>query len=395
MTPPAGFRFRPPAFPLNDPALRWVLIRAFAPPGTAAPPLSDPSQALARARELSLVARVAARTGRELLTAELGAAAAGEFLAASRAAAARALQLEGLRGRVTAVARSLGVPLVLLKFAALESAGRLAPGSRSASDLDVLVSTSDAQSLIAGLRGAGFELGHEPDQEHHWPALFSQGVALELHRHLPGVTAPGHAEAFATLPALAGCGALVEVEPGLYRPADAVLGAHLLAHVLAQHGLTPEAYPFLRAFGDLSDLGLASAPDETWEGIRRWLATALSSTEIDAARALLRRLAAGESESLEGDAAVLLSHLLAGTFDPHYRSALKLRLFAPPLSERSRGRAFAAFLGRTLWLSDAQIDAVYGRPRTRFGYLGRRLWRPFDLVGRSLRAAWAAARRRD
>lgn len=392
---PAGFRFRPPAFPLDDPALQWVLIRAFAPPGTAAPAGVNPDGALARGRELSLAARVAARTGRERLTAELGGDAAAEFLAASRVAAARALQLEGLRGRVSAIARALDVPLVLLKFAALESAGRLAPGSRSASDLDVLVSAKDAGQLIAGLRGAGFEPGHELDQEHHWPALFSHGVALELHRHLPGVAAPGQSGAFATLPDLAECGALVEIEPGLYRPADAVVGAHLLAHALAQHGLTPEAYPVLRAFGDLSDLGLASAPDEAWEKIRRWLAMALSNAEIDAARELLHRLADGDLEGLEGDAAVLLSHILAGAFDPHYRSALKLRLFAPPLSERTRGRAFAAFLGRTLWLSDAQIDAIYGRPRTRFGYLGRRVLRPFDLVGRSLRAAWAAVGRWD
>jgi|CXWL01.1.fsa_nt_gi hypothetical protein len=391
---PSGFRFRPPAFPLDDPDLQWVLIRAFAPAGTAAPAGVSPDAVLARARELSLAARVAAQAGRERLTAELGADAAGEFLAASRVAAARALQLESLRGRVSAVARSLEVPLVLLKFAALESAGRLAPGSRSASDLDVLVSASDAGRLIAGLSGSGFEAGHEPDQEHHWPALFSQGVALELHRHLPGVTAPGQAGAFVTLPVLAECEALVEVEPGLHRPADAVLGAHLLAHALAQHGLTPEAYPVLRAFGDLSDLGLASAPDETWEEIRRWLAMALSSAEIDAARELLRRLAAGDLEDLEGNARVLLSHILAGVFDPHYRSALKLRLFASPLSERTRGRAFAAFLGRTVWLSDAQIDAIYGRPRSRLGYLGRRLWRPFDLLGRSVRAAWAMVGRR-
>jgi hypothetical protein len=34
----------------------------------------------------------------------------------------------------------------------------------------------------------------------------------------------------------------------------------------------------------------------------------------------------------------------------------------------------------TVFLSEAQIDAIYGRPRGRLGYLGRRLARPFDLL---------------
>jgi hypothetical protein len=35
-----------------------------------------------------------------------------------------------------------------------------------------------------------------------------------------------------------------------------------------------------------------------------------------------------------------------------------------------------------VFLTRAQIDAIYGTPRHRLGYLGRRLARPFDLVRR-------------
>jgi hypothetical protein len=45
-------------------------------------------------------------------------------------------------------------------------------------------------------------------------------------------------------------------------------------------------------------------------------------------------------------------------------------------------------------LSDAQIDAIYGPPRGRLGYLGRRLARPFDLLGRLAGYGWRALRLR-
>jgi len=47
---------------------------------------------------------------------------------------------------------------------------------------------------------------------------------------------------------------------------------------------------------------------------------------------------------------------------------------------------------RALVLTDAQIDIVYGPTRSRLGYMGRRLARPFDLVRRIVRYAAAAAR---
>jgi hypothetical protein len=46
-------------------------------------------------------------------------------------------------------------------------------------------------------------------------------------------------------------------------------------------------------------------------------------------------------------------------------------------------------------LSRTQIDVVYGKPRSKWGYLGWRLARPFDLLRRGARALYAAARHRS
>ena len=81
---------------------------------------------------------------------------------------------------------------------------------------------------------------------------------------------------------------------------------------------------------------------------------------------------------------------------PDYEQALRLGLFRPQPSERSRPVQLARAVLGAVFLSDAQIDAVYGPPRNRLGYLGRRLARPFDLLWRlgSYGARWARLRRR-
>jgi hypothetical protein len=43
---------------------------------------------------------------------------------------------------------------------------------------------------------------------------------------------------------------------------------------------------------------------------------------------------------------------------------------------------FARSVLDAVFLSNAQIDAIYGPPRHPLGYLGRRLARPFDLLRR-------------
>ena len=89
------------------------------------------------------------------------------------------------------------------------------------------------------------------------------------------------------------------------------------------------------------------------------------------------------------DSATLLRHWLAGCLDADYSKSLKLgrRL------EGSRGRNRLLEIVRTgwqaVWLSDRQVELLYGRPGSAIGYVGWRLWRPFDLVGRTVAAAAA------
>jgi hypothetical protein len=102
------------------------------------------------------------------------------------------------------------------------------------------------------------------------------------------------------------------------------------------------------------------------------------AAEAEAVRSLCTALAAGEDP--EGDAEILLRHMLAGRLDPDYEKSLRLGLFQSQPSDRSRPAQLARTVLGAIFLTDAQIDALYGRPRTRLGYLGRRLARPFDLL---------------
>src|SRR5258706_348742 len=127
--------------------------------------------------------------------------------------------------------------------------------------------------------------------------------------------------------------------------------------------------------------------------------------EAAAVRRLSARLAAGEDPAgwAAGDLpeATLLRHILAGRLDADYTGALRLGLFRPPPGDHGP----VVRLVRAVWgavaLSDAQIDGIYGpagsngRPRSRLGYLGRRLARPFDLLLRlaSYSTPWLKLRR--
>jgi hypothetical protein len=140
--------------------------------------------------------------------------------------------------------------------------------------------------------------------------------------------------------------------------------------------------------------GKALAPESV-----AWIAGDVSGEEVSAVIELLRRLSAGErSAGILGDAsgsATLLRHWLAGCLDADYAKSLKLgrRL------EGSRGRNPLLEIVRTawraVWLSNHQVEILYGRPGTAMGYLGWRLWRPFELVGRTLSsaAAWLRLQR--
>jgi hypothetical protein len=451
-------RFRPPALDFG-PAVRWMLLRAFGPVGAAAPAV-DPAAALAVCRHFEVAGRVAARQGRARLSAELGAAAAADFVRDQAAAVAGGLRLMALAGEVAAVAAPRGLPLVFLKFAALELGGALAPGSRAACDLDVLVPPGRAVELGEALAAAGFRASAMPAQEHQLAALEGPGGIVEVHRKLLGVRVAGRRSAtvedlereglLAALPALLGRAAV---------PVPAVAAAHALVHGIAQHGWTPHAYSLLKMLADLVDLGFAPPPAAWTPGgaaatgrpaaltapagsasaggaavpelatdapaeiaaaaapslprppeggaalfrsVAAWTARDVAAGEIEAAWRLCAALAAGGDpggwQRSQAGEALLLRHALAGRLDAEYERSLRLAQFRRQPSDRPEAARLARSVAGTLWLSRAQVDAIYGPPRHRLGYLGRQLGRPLDLLARLGRYglhAWRLRRRRS
>jgi Uncharacterised nucleotidyltransferase len=425
-------RFRPPALDLG-PAVRWMLLRAFGPLGAVAPAV-EAEAALAVCRRFELAPRVAARQGRARLAAELGAAAAEGFARDQAAAAGGGMRILAVASQVAAVAAARELPLVLLKFAALELGGVLAPGSRAACDLDVLVPAGRAGELRQALAGEGFRPSRMPAQEHQLAALEGPGGIVEVHLKLLGVRIGGRRSATAEELEREGLLAPLPAFPGrVALPVPAVAAAHALVHGIAQHGWVPHAYSLLRMMGDLVDLGFggagpraAEAPgsglaaDEAgpaspalpaaWQRVggerlerlaAAWTARDLAAGEVQAVRRLCAALREGEDlgawERSPAGEAVLLRHALAGRLDPAYGRALRLSQFRRQPSDRPEAARLARSVAGTVWLSRAQVDAIYGPPRHRLGYLGRQLGRPLDLLARLGRYglhAWRLRRRR-
>lgn len=370
----APLRFRPPS--LAIPAeVRWMLLRAFGPAGAPFPGPVDPAGVLAMARRFEVSARIAARQGRERLAAELGAEAAEAFVRERRSAAAVGLRLQAAARRVAEVAVPLDLPLAFLKFMALETTGVLAAGSRDACDVDVLAPEDRAGELWQALVAAGWRGSGLPDAEHQLPALKDpEGGVVEVHRLLPGVRLAGSASAtFAVLDRQGLLAPLPLDWPGRsVAPAPEVQAAHVLVHGLGQHGYWPASYSLLRMMADLIDL------DALTDRAVAWVEKDVSAAEAEAVRALCTTLAAGKNP--EGNEEILLRHMLAGRLDPDYEKSLRLGLFQAQPTDRSRPVQLVRAILGAVFLADAQIDALYGRPRTRLGYFGRRLARPFDLL---------------
>lgn len=377
--PRRPLRFDPPDVPV-PPEARWMLLRAFGPPGAPFPEEVDAAGALAMARRFEVSPRLAARQGRARLAAELGAEAAAELQRDQTLAAAQGMRIEALLREVAAVAAERQIPLVLLKFAALDAAGTLAPGARTACDLDALAPPERAGELQEALLARGFRSSGLPDSEHQLAALVhpSHGV-VEVHRLIPGVRPDGGGSA--TVAALARAGLLAPAPglPGVSLPAREVQMAHALVHGIGQHGFWPGSYPLLRMCGDLIDLGFHQ--DETLaRRAARLVERDVAAEEAGAVRGLCRILAAGEEPAGEAPEAVLLRHILAGRLDADYAASLRLSLFRAQPSDRPPVVRVVRTALSAVFLSRAQIDAIYGRPRHPLGYLGRRLARPFDLL---------------
>jgi hypothetical protein len=390
-----SLRFHPPPV-ATTPELSWALRRAFGPVEAAKQDQAsvDLATAVALAEKLGIAARIGARAHG---VAEIDGEAAAALARASRVAAVSEMQTRELAVEVGDAAREVGARCCLLKGAALDARGVLVPGSRVISDVDVLVPEDATAALAAALTRRGFREGVGEEYPHQLAGLIHPTLGLvEIHRHLPGVARPG-ATRFATFDDLDSAGVLVskpELGEGTYIPADAALAAHLLAHGIAQHGFQPEAYPGLRMIADLVDLGFAGESGaELLDEALPWIGRFVPVDEARAAAALARRLAAGDvTVDADDDASLLLRHFLAGRLDADYAETLKLVQLAHPLTPASGAARYWSTAKDLLVLSRTQIDLVYGKPRSAWGYLGWRLLRPFDLVRRGARALFASSR---
>ncbi len=385
-------RFRAPAMHLA-PELRWLLVRAFAPPGWPAPP--SPPLASARVVEvgarLDLLARVAARTPAALLAAELGPAGGAELARWREAAAVQVSCLQHLARQIAAVAAEVGTDIVFLKGTALHLAGIPQPGSRAMGDVDLLAPLAAAAALQDALVRAGhreqgqrqpsdWESGHLP------PLVSPHGLVSEVHLRVKRVRLA--ADAPATADDLLAAG-LVQPAPGLpphcHLPSHDLLVAHLLVHGIAQHGDKPAAYAPARLLSDLADLAWSG---DRWQaffaGPFAWIAGEVTRREVAAVLAVVERLGRGDDPAAVAragdDAAQVLRHLVAAAQAPSYLRELWLRRrMGGEFGPTSRSLLAAVWPPRAAL--DARLGAGAGAP-TRVAW---RLLRPF-------RVAWLAAR---
>ena len=382
-------QFDPPAFAV-PPSLRWALVRAFGPVGQAWPAPPAGREALDLARRFDLAARIGGRHPLPSLAAEVGAQAASAFTLEHEAARRAAAFLGKVAAEVAGVAASLGVPIVLLKFAALRASGLVADGLRAAGDVDVLAPPDRARALAAALGTLGLTPAGFGAEAHQLPQLRDGGGrCVEVHVHVPEVrVSPGAPPV--TLDALASRGLLRRTGlPGECSvPLPHVMTAHAVVHGLVHHGFAPDGYPALRLVGDLIALGAHEDGGALACAALTLVVDEIGPDEMEAAVALAARLARADATLFEpgpSPEATLLRHVVAGRLDVDYGRSLRLRA----VGARRWTLARAA---HALVLTDAQIDVVYGPPRSRLGYMGRRLARPFDLVRRIVRYAAAAAR---
>ena len=393
---PARVRFRPPEVEI-DATTAWVLARAFGPieAELAQPP--DPAAAIDCARRLDLAARIGSRTPVATLQRDVGVERARTFFIASAMAAALNARLLAVARQIAELAEVAHAPIAFLKGTALLASGIVRDDARSLCDVDVLVRDTDAPALIQRLREAGFASADFPPTEYHFPPL-TRGTAemIEVHLRVLGVRA--HAgSAWVGLDDLLALGHLSPL-PGwpatAHTPSAAFLRVHALTHGLAQHGLAPDKYPMARMFCDLVDLATAETTEPPSPA--HALASDARPTEAAAALALCESLRAGTaagigspiaagSAAANPDQQALLHHLVVGASDLRYGAALRLRALFDAPTDLSPARHWSRMITQTVFPSRGSLAAIYGPQRSTFGYGLLRVWRPFDLVLRTIR----------
>ena len=394
-----ALRFSPPEIAWT-PELRWILARAFGAPTLHFGEPFDVAEAVRLATVFNLAPRIGARTPEAVLASEAGAEAALFRRAAHLTVAQNLYRLEAVRA-VARTAEKGGIPFVILKGLALEALQLVPPGARPTSDLDLLVPERLIPRFLELLVTDGWVPSENPDQEQHLDPLIHPRLGMiEVHRLILGVRLSGSRRSLDhdTLSA----SGLTQPIPGfpelVTAPVGAILLAHALVHGLVQHGNAPGSYPLFRVLTDVVDLG--SSPEALAQAgayLRE-----IDAEDLAAVGNLARGLRSGLPSALSGapysvegrpDPEVgLLRHIVAGTLDADYALGLKVQGVFGPISDLPSLPAALRATWQALALSRKQVDKIYGPPRTRLGYLGRQLARPFDLAGRLVRSL--AARRR-
>ncbi len=347
----------------------------------------DVGLVLSRGGVLDLVPRIGARVDLAILAGAVGREAAEQIKARAQSTAGQGLRVRAMAEQVGRMARAAGIDAVIAKGGALLLLDAVPAGARNVGDLDVLVPKGEARALQAALIDGGWIESDLPESGHQLPILgHRSGVAVEVHTELPGVR-------FGTGDATAE----EVISRGLHRQvgtcrvvSEDLLLAHLIAHGVHQHGLAPGAYPMARMLADVQDLVPSQAEWERFlDGGFHWISRVVSRREAEAVWAVVERLGGGEDPAAvmggNDDAGRLLRHIVAGALDEGYAQSLKLR-------DAARASGDSSWFGagkKAVFLTRGQIDAIYGQPASELGYLGRRLWRPFDLALRAGRYGWA------
>jgi hypothetical protein len=195
------------------------------------------------------------------------------------------------------------------------------------------------------------------------------------------------------------CQELADFGDRCFVPAFEVLLSHVLVHGIAQHGLSPTAYPMMRMLADVQDLAIDEAGWSRYlNGAFNWISSDVSRAEVEAVAELACRLGDGEHPRAfaeeNSNPARLLRHVIAGVLDDEYQRSLRIRAQADPQREGTWTASTVRNVVKAVVLTDAQIDAIYGRPNSKLGYLARRIFRPLDLAVRAVRYGWSWIRYR-
>jgi len=338
-------------------------VRAFGPPEAPFPDRIDGVGAVEIAVDLGVVERIGARVPSELLVDELGREEARRLAMARLQALASVRGLCDLIPELAAVATAAGIPIVLLKFAALQARGCLAEGSRAAGDVDVLLRERDAERMAEILTGHGFRATATTLADHHLPPLLDRdGRMVELHTSLPGMRPPGN-DRFAGFDALEAAGGL-ERAPGLGDHClllrRDLMAAHAVAHGLAHH-CGADAYPVSRMLADVIDV-LRVDRRARWSHAREWIAADVPVSHLDAVPGLCDALEKGELDALAGPEDALLRHVLAGSLNPAYRRSLAVGFMLRPLTDGPRWRRFLKTVQWNAFPTKTQVAAQMGLP---------------------------------